>query len=189
MWADAQKEFLVNLSIREWGVYIFVSVVVRSLTYAKDYRVPATRAQLTGASKRRNEYGWLWGLSPLMNQGNFELSQKKLELSLLLNFVLHSTLTEGRAMVGFCDCWVRRGQRWEALPCHCVPMGKTVYTVAQRFLSLPSYWSCLQPYTSFYYRLEYLPVSCFWTVDCKPDLPCHWVKQSKSMQSCWHICC
>lgn len=52
-------------------------------------------------------------------------------------------------------------------------LGKVVYTVTRRFLSVPSHWSCLQPYTYFHYRSEHLPVvSCFWTVDCKPHLPC-----------------
>lgn len=122
---------VASLATEGCGVYSVASMTVRNHIYAKWLQCTGCLqhpehgllvAPLMDVSKGRNVYRW-WGgfVSP-------PCSQKTLSsVSLLLKSILHTALikrTIGRAVFCFCDCWVRRGWRWERQGCHSVPMGK-----------------------------------------------------------------
>lgn len=114
---------------------------------------------------------------------SFELSQKKLELSLLLNFMLCSTLTKGNYRKSYgLFLWLlsQEGAEMRSAALSLCSHGENCLHCGTKVPLSAFLLELSAALYLFHCRSEYLPVSCFWTVDCKPDLPCQWVKQPKS---------
>lgn len=141
---------VASLGTEECGVYILVSMTVKEDVCAKclqgtsslhppEYGVLV--ASLINASEEGNVHKGWWEFSSLyVARKNFS------SVRLLLKYILHSALikrTVGRTVVFFCNCWVRRGWRWETQGCHSGPMGKQFATWHNSFFQYLSSGSSL----------------------------------------------
>lgn len=82
-----------------------------------------------------------------------------------------------------CNCWVRRGWRWETQSCHSGPMGKQFtawHNSFSQYLSSGSSLYGLANLSTFHEKLGYLLIAVwFLTVVYKPDLLWQWAEQPK----------
>lgn len=179
---------VANLGTGEWGFYIFVSVMVRSPIYAK--LLQGTTSCLHHP-ERRVLVAWRIDASKRSTGGGGRaclpfLVQEELQFCQVFCWNPYHILplikgTVGRAVVCFCDCWVRKGWRWEVQSCHYVPVGKLFapwHNGSSLCLPLLELSPWLSSAACLHYKLGLLPiVPRVWTVDCKPDLRCQWAEQ------------